>query len=80
VHIALGEAFEAQGCDVAAVKQYQEAALLQSDNPEPYLMIADIREDRNDIGKSVAELQAAQNIIQAASTFAYANKINLHGD
>jgi tetratricopeptide (TPR) repeat protein len=66
VHLALGEAFETQGNDVGAVKQYQETALLQPDNPVPYLMIADIREDRNDIGKSVAELQAAQDIIPAS--------------
>lgn len=63
VHIALGQAFETQGHDVDAIKQYQEAALLQPENPEPYLLIADIREDRNDMGKSVVELQNAQNII-----------------
>jgi predicted Zn-dependent protease len=55
-HIALGQTFEAQGYDTAAVAQYQEAIRLQPDNPEPYLAIADIREERNDIGKSVAEL------------------------
>ena len=63
VHIALGQAFETQGKAVAAIKQYQEAALLQPDNPEPYLLIADIRENRNDIGKSVMELTAAQKQI-----------------
>jgi len=56
VHIALGEAFETQGHDVAAIKQFQEASLLQPENPEPYLLIADLREERNDISKSVAEL------------------------
>jgi tetratricopeptide (TPR) repeat protein len=56
VHIALGEAFETKGLKMDAVKQYREAALLQPDNPEPYLLIADIREDRNDMGLSVAEL------------------------
>ena len=46
-----------------AVKQYQEAALLQEDNPEPVLLIADIREGRNDIGKSVRELALASQRI-----------------
>jgi len=59
VHLALGEAFETKGLKVDAIKQYRETALLQPDNPEPYLLIADIREDRNDIGQSVAELTGA---------------------
>ncbi len=59
VYIALGQALETQGRAVAAIQQYQEAALLQPDNREPYLSIADIREDRNDIGKSVAGLTPA---------------------
>jgi Flp pilus assembly protein TadD len=58
-HIALGQAFQTQGETVNAVKQYQEASLLQRDNPEPVLLIADIRERRNDMGKSVAELSDA---------------------
>lgn len=60
-HVALGQAYETQGHDVAAVKQFQEAILLQPDNPEPYLAIADIREVRNDIGQSVAELTTGIN-------------------
>lgn len=63
VHLALGQAYETQGESREAVKQYQEAALLQQDNPEPVLMIADIREGRNDIGKSVRELAAASQRI-----------------
>jgi tetratricopeptide (TPR) repeat protein len=63
VHIALGQAFESQGEARDAVKQYQEAALLQRDNPEPVLAIADIREGRNDIGKSVQELSLASQRI-----------------
>lgn len=63
VHLALGQAFETQGESRAAVKQYQEAALLQRDNPEPALLIADIREGRNDMGNSVRELaQAGERI------------------
>ncbi len=58
-HLALGQALETKGLKIAAIKQYQEAALLQPDNPEPYLLIADIREDRNDMGQSVAELTSA---------------------
>jgi tetratricopeptide (TPR) repeat protein len=63
VHLALGQAFETQGRKVDAVKQYQETALLQPDNPEPFLLIADIREDRNDMGKSVTELTSALKAI-----------------
>jgi tetratricopeptide (TPR) repeat protein len=59
VHLALGQAYETQGKAVAAEKQYREASRLQPDNPEPYLLIADIREDRNDMGKSVLELGQA---------------------
>lgn len=62
-HIALGQAYEAQGYDTAAMKHYREATLLQPDNPEPYLAIADLREERNDIGKSVAELGQAISIM-----------------
>jgi len=58
-HVALGQAFETQGHDVDALKQFKEAILLQPDNPQPYLMVADLREARNDIGLSVAELGAA---------------------
>lgn len=63
VHLALGQAFETKGRKIDAIKQYQEAALLQPDNPEPYLLIADIREDRNDMGQSVAELTGAMRQI-----------------
>lgn len=63
VHIALGQAFETKGKIVDALQQFQEAALLQPDNPEPYLLISDIREGRNDMGQSVAELTAAENQI-----------------
>ncbi len=63
VHIALGQAFESQGEARDAVKQYQEAALLQRDNPEPVLAIADVREGRNDMGKSVEELSIASQRI-----------------
>jgi len=59
VHIALGQAMETKGHDVDALKRYREASLLQPDNPEPILYIADLREERNDIGKSVGELTAA---------------------
>lgn len=63
VHLALGQAFESKGEATAAIKQYQEAGLLQRDNPEPALMIADIREGRNDMGKSIRELAAASERI-----------------
>lgn len=56
VHLALGQCYEAIGNDEVAMVRYREAALLQPDNPEPYLYIADIREEKNDIGKSVVEL------------------------
>lgn len=63
VHLALGQAFESKGMDTVALTRYREAALLQPDNPEPVLYIADLREERNDIGKSVAELTDAMKII-----------------
>lgn len=59
VHLALGQCYEAMGHDGAAMVRYREAALLQPDNPEPYLYIADIREEKNDIGQSVIELWGA---------------------
>jgi len=63
VHLALGQAFETQGESRNAVKQYQEAALLQQDNPEAPLLIADVREGRNDMGKSIRELASASERI-----------------
>ena len=61
VHLALGQCQEALGNDVAAMVRYREAALLQPDNPEPILYIADLREEKNDIGQSVKELWSAHN-------------------
>ncbi len=63
VHLALGQCYEAMGNDGAAMVRYREAALLQPDNPEPYLYIADIREEKNDIGQSVIELWGAHQQI-----------------
>lgn len=59
VHLALGQAYETKGLDLDAYKHYREASLLQPDNPEAVLYIADLREEKNDIGKSVRELNAA---------------------
>lgn len=63
VHLALGQCEEGMGNDVAAMVRYREAALLQPDNPESYLYIADIREEKNDIGQSVSELWDAHKQI-----------------
>ncbi len=63
VHLALGQCQETLGNDVAAMVRYREAALLQPDNPETYLYIADIREEKNDIGQSVSELWNAHKQI-----------------
>lgn len=59
VHIALGEALESKGLDREATVRYREAYLLQSENPAPALYIADIRESKNQIAKSVTELDDA---------------------
>ncbi|MBY0550289.1 MAG: tetratricopeptide repeat protein [Candidatus Obscuribacterales bacterium] len=59
VHLALGQCAESKGLDREAITRYREASLLQPENPEPVLFIADMREERNDIGKSVTELTAA---------------------
>lgn len=59
VHLALGEAYESKGLDKMALTRYREASLLQPENPEPVLFIADMREIRDDIGKSALELTEA---------------------
>jgi tetratricopeptide (TPR) repeat protein len=66
VHIALGEALESKGLDRAALVRYREAALLHPEDPAPSLFISDIREYRDDIGKSAVELtEAARNCPQS---------------
>ncbi|MBX9687577.1 MAG: tetratricopeptide repeat protein [Candidatus Obscuribacterales bacterium] len=66
VHLALGEAMESKGLDRAAIERYREAGLLHPEDPTPALYIADIRESRDDIGKSVVELtEAAKNCPQS---------------
>ncbi len=66
VHLALGEAMESKGLDQAALVRYREAQLLHPEDPEPALFIADLREVRDDIGKSVKELTvASQNAPQS---------------
>ncbi|HEY9787152.1 MAG TPA: tetratricopeptide repeat protein [Candidatus Obscuribacterales bacterium] len=60
VHLALGQAYEAKGLDQLAYKHFNEARLLQPDNPVPHLYIADMREERNDMAKSVRELSDAE--------------------
>lgn len=59
VHLALGQCAESKGLDTQAITRYREASLLQPENPEAVLFIADLREERNDIGKSVTELTTA---------------------
>lgn len=56
VHIAIGQTQEALGHDQDAIRSYQSAKQLQPENPEPLLYIADMREDRDQIGDSVKEL------------------------
>lgn len=62
VHIALGQCAESRGLDKQAITRYREASLLQPENPEPVLFIADLREERNDISKSVTELSEAMKV------------------
>lgn len=56
VHIALGQAFESQGDDNNAIESYRVASKIAPENPEPALYIADMREERDQIGRSVDEL------------------------
>ena len=56
VHIAMGQCLEALGQDKEAMDHYQTATRLTPENPEPMLYIADMREDRDQIGQSVYEL------------------------
>jgi tetratricopeptide (TPR) repeat protein len=58
-HLALGQAMESKGLDGDALVRYREASLLHPEDPTAAMYIADIRENRDDISKSVAELNAA---------------------
>lgn len=59
VHIAIGEVLEAQGHDDEAIASFQTAGVLQPENPEPALYVADMREERDQISRSVSELALA---------------------
>jgi tetratricopeptide (TPR) repeat protein len=66
VHLAMGQAMESKGLDKEAITRYREAGLLHPEDPAPALFIADIREARDDISKSVVELtEAAANCPQS---------------
>lgn len=56
VHIAMGQCLEALGQDREAMDSYKTASALTPENPEPLLYVADMREDRDQIGTSVREL------------------------
>ncbi len=62
VHLALGQAMESKGHDTEAIVRYREASLLQPANPEGVLLIADLREIRDDISKSAVELSDAMKV------------------
>jgi hypothetical protein len=55
----MGEALESMGHDQEAISQYQLASSLQPENPEPALYVADLREERDQISTSRAELNLA---------------------
>ena len=59
MHIAIGQALEAQGYDTDAIASYKKASELTPENPEAALYVADLREDRDQIGRSADELSQA---------------------
>lgn len=59
VLIAMGEALESLGHDTEAISVYQQASQLQPENPEPALYVADLREERDQMSTSRAELNLA---------------------
>ena len=69
-HLAMGEAYNAQGNTVAAVREYQESIRIKPENFDAYSHIADIREARGDIEHSLAELRSALEFMP--------NNANLH--
>lgn len=58
VRMALGQAYQQQGNSVAAIKEYQLSTLIKPENSEPYLRMADIREDRGDLEMALADLRS----------------------
>ena len=60
VQIAIGQALEAQGDDNGAIASYKKGSELAPENPEAALYVADLREERDQIGRSVVELSQAQ--------------------
>ncbi|MBY0357547.1 MAG: tetratricopeptide repeat protein [Candidatus Obscuribacterales bacterium] len=58
VRMALGQAYQQQGNSVAAIKEYQLSTLIKPENTEPYLRMADIREDRGDLEMGLADLRS----------------------
>lgn len=59
VHIAIGQALESMGHDQEAIASYKTALGLQPENPEAALYVADLREERDQIGRSSMELSQA---------------------
>lgn len=58
VRMALGQAYQTQGNSVAALKEYQLSTLIKPENTEPYLRMAEIREDRGDLEMALADLRS----------------------
>ena len=60
VHIAKGQVLEALGEAKEAMQSYETATRLAPENVEPMLYVADMREDRDQIGDSVRALGAPE--------------------
>jgi tetratricopeptide (TPR) repeat protein len=54
----LGQAYAAQGNTAGALKEFQLSTLIKPENAEPYLRMADIREERGDLELALADLRS----------------------
>jgi tetratricopeptide (TPR) repeat protein len=54
----LGKAYAAQGNTAGALKEFQLSTLIKPENAEPYLRMADIREERGDLELGLADLRS----------------------
>lgn len=59
----LGQAYQLQGNTVGALKEYQQSIMIKAETAEPYIRMADIRQERGDLELALADLKSGLQAI-----------------
>lgn len=59
----LGQAYQMQGNTVGALKEYQQSIMIKAETAEPYIRMADIRQERGDLELALADLKSGLQAI-----------------